>query len=86
MPASGRVTRSLCQPLPTKFKKAVLVLSCADSLESAGIATEEGDEEKDALLFDEYLLPYFEGKFRCLHRGDSFHVLGPKGSLDFQVV
>mmetsp|Transcript_30993 Transcript_30993/g.70888 ORF Transcript_30993/g.70888 Transcript_30993/m.70888 type:complete len:919 (-) Transcript_30993:59-2815(-) len=69
-----------------KFGKAVLVLPYADSLESAGLSTEEGDEEQDALLFDEYLRPYFEGKFRCLHRGDSFHIPGPKGSLEFQVV
>lgn len=70
-------------PAPNvKFGKAVLILPYEDSLAEAGL-----DSEKDAdLIFEEYLKPYFEGKFRTLHRGDSFHVSGPKGSLEFQCV
>jgi len=37
-------------------------------------------------LFKMYLRPYFEGKFRTLHRGDSFQVDGPNGLIEFQVV
>ena len=63
-----------------KFGKAVLILPYADSLESAGM--EAGDD----VIFDSYLRPYFEGKFRTLHRGDSFHIDGPSGMLEFQCV
>mmetsp|Transcript_12639 Transcript_12639/g.26722 ORF Transcript_12639/g.26722 Transcript_12639/m.26722 type:complete len:921 (-) Transcript_12639:1766-4528(-) len=69
-------------PAPdVKFGKAVLILPYGDSVEEAGLdASESGD------LFATYLRPYFEGKFRTLHRGDSFHVDGPKGLIEFQCV
>ena len=63
-----------------KFGKAVLMLPYGDSLESAGLSA--GDDT----IFDNYLRPYFEGKFRTLHRGDSFHIDGPSGKLEFQCV
>eukprot|EP00804_Cyclotella_cryptica_P016415 CCRYP_004650-RA/>CCRYP_004650-RA protein AED:0.06 eAED:0.06 QI:222/1/1/1/1/1/4/40/902 len=70
-------------PAPdVKFGKAVLILPYADSVEEAGLDT--NGEEND--LFDMYLRPYFEGKFRTLHRGDSFHIDGPKGLIEFQCV
>lgn len=70
-------------PAPdVKFGKAVLILPYADSAEEAGLDT--GGEESD--LFEMYLRPYFEGKFRTLHRGDSFHIDGPKGLIEFQCV
>jgi transitional endoplasmic reticulum ATPase len=60
-------------PAPTvKFGKAVLVLPKAESLQLAGVENMEA-----ANLFDDYLKPYFEGKFRALFRGDSFHIGGP---------
>lgn len=69
-------------PAPNvKFGKAVLVLPFADSLESAGV-----EDMADARIFDDYLKPYFEGKFRTLHRGDSFHIKGSLGELEFQCV
>ena len=69
-------------PAPNvKFGKAVLILPYADSLASAGI-----DENDDKLIFEEYVKPYFENKFRTLHRGDSFHINGPRGELEFQCV
>eukprot|EP00565_Helicotheca_tamesis_P008540 CAMPEP_0185727986 /NCGR_PEP_ID=MMETSP1171-20130828/3493_1 /TAXON_ID=374046 /ORGANISM="Helicotheca tamensis, Strain CCMP826" /LENGTH=907 /DNA_ID=CAMNT_0028396637 /DNA_START=202 /DNA_END=2922 /DNA_ORIENTATION=+ len=69
-------------PAPdVKFGKAVLILPYADSLASAGAETAE-----DADVFESYLRPYFEGKFRTLHRGDSFHIDGPSGVLEFQCV
>ncbi|KAL7451199.1 hypothetical protein ACHAWC_004353, partial [Mediolabrus comicus] len=54
-------------------------------------ATEDGtygglDESDTESLFETYLRPYFEGKFRTLHRGDSFQVNGPKGLIEFQCV
>lgn len=68
-------------PAPdVKFGKAILILPYADSLASANI--EAGSET----VFLEYLKPYFEGKFRTLHRGDSFQIDGPSGKLDFQCV
>ena len=63
-----------------KFGRAVLVLPFEDSLGSAGL--ESGDKS----IFEDYLKPYFAGKFRALHRGDSFHVDGPSGVLEFQCV
>mmetsp|Transcript_7747 Transcript_7747/g.13959 ORF Transcript_7747/g.13959 Transcript_7747/m.13959 type:complete len:928 (-) Transcript_7747:88-2871(-) len=69
-------------PAPdVKFGKAVLILPYQDSLESAGISG-AGDER----IFEEYIRPYFEGKFRTIHRGDSFHIDGPMGLLEFQCV
>jgi len=69
-------------PAPNvKFGKAILVLPYEDSLSLAGVANPE-----DANLFEDYLKPYFEGKFRTLHRGDSFHINGPLGELEFQCV
>lgn len=69
-------------PAPdVKFGKTILVLPYQDALESAGVSSaEEGN------IFDDYLRPYFEGKFRTLHRGDSFHIQGPLGELEFQCV
>jgi len=69
-------------PAPdVKFGKNVLILPFADSLASAGV--ESGEE---ANIFEDYLRPYFEGKFRTLARGDSFRVDGPLGVLEFQCV
>lgn len=63
-----------------KFGKTVLILPYEDSLGSAGLSA--GDDT----IFDDYLRPYFEGKFRTIHRGDSFHIDGPNGQLEFQVI
>jgi len=69
-------------PAPdVKFGKTVLILPYSDSLDSAGVKDSE-----EAKVFDDYLRPYFEGKFRTLHRGDSFHINGPLGELEFQCV
>lgn len=69
-------------PAPNvKFGKAVLILPFEDSLASAGVDTPE-----EANVFDDYLKPYFDGKFRSLHRGDSFEIDGPLGKLEFQCV
>ena len=68
-------------PAPNvKFGKAILILPYQDSLKLANIDTETTD------LFDTYVKPYFEGKFRTLHRGDSFHIDGPNGKVEFQCV
>jgi len=63
-----------------KFGKAVLILPYEDSLGSAGLSSE------DETIFEDYLKPYFDGKFRTLHRGDSFHINGPSGELEFQCI
>jgi transitional endoplasmic reticulum ATPase len=69
-------------PAPdVKFGRAVLILPYRDSLESAGLTSEDSSD-----IFESYLRPYFEGKFRTLHRGDSFHIDGPSGKLEFQCV
>lgn len=69
-------------PAPNvKFGKAVLVLPTAESLQLAGV-----EKMADANLFEDYLKPYFEGKFRTLFRGDSFHIPGPLGELEFSCV
>ena len=69
-------------PAPNvKFGKAILVLPYKESLDQAGI-----DSVEDANLFEDYIQPYFEGKFRSLHRGDSFTIDGPAGKLEFQCV
>lgn len=68
-------------PAPdVKFGKNVLILPYQDSIDSADSYTEDTD------LFEEYLRPYFEGKFRTLYRGDSFTVDGSLGLLEFQCV
>lgn len=64
-----------------KFGKAILVLPTAESLKSAG-----AEDADSATLFDNYLKPYFQGKFRALHRGDFFHINGPLGELEFSCV
>lgn len=64
-----------------KFGKAVLILPTAESLELAGV-----EKMEDANLFEDYLKPYFQGKFRTLHRGDKFHANGPLGELQFSIV
>jgi transitional endoplasmic reticulum ATPase len=64
-----------------KFGKAVLILPYSESLKQANI-----DDTEEAKIFDNYIKPYFEGKFRSLHRGDSFHIDGPLGSIEFQCV
>lgn len=70
-------------PAPdVKFGKAVLILPYEESLASAGI----GANHEEARLFDDYIKPYFDGKFRTLHRGDSFNIDGPHGVLEFQCV
>ena len=72
-------------PAPdVKFGKAVLILPYGDSVNEAGVdMSSEGDSDE---LFETYLKPYFENKFRTLHRGDSFHINGPKGLIEFQCV
>jgi len=68
-------------PAPdVKFGKATLILPYKDSLDEAGISMAEDADE----LFETYLKPYFDGKFRTLHRGDSFRVNGPRGLVEFQ--
>lgn len=68
-------------PAPdVKFGKAILILPYGDSLASANLKV------ADETIFKDYLKPYFEGKFRTLHRGDSFQIDGPAGKLDFQCV
>jgi len=64
-----------------KFGKAVLILPTAESMELAGV-----ENMDDAKLFDDYLRPYFDGKFRTLYRGDNFHIDGPLGKLEFSCV
>lgn len=69
-------------PAPNvKFGKAVLILPYQDSLASLGVKNVE-----DLNLFEDYIKPYFESKFRTLHRGDSFHIDGPSGKIEFQCV
>jgi transitional endoplasmic reticulum ATPase len=69
-------------PAPNvKFGKAVLVLPTAESLQLAGI-----EKMEDGNLFEDYLKPYFSGKFRTLYRGDKFHIGGPLGELEFSCV
>lgn len=60
-----------------KFGKSVYILPFEDSLP-------KGDEEVD--LFDDYLVPYFQGKFRTVYAGDSFFITGPQGRIQFLVV
>ena len=68
-------------PAPdVKFGKASLILPYKDSLDEAGISMAEDAD----VLFEAYLKPYFDGKFRTLHRGDSFRVNGPRGLIEFQ--
>jgi len=69
-------------PAPdVKFGKNVLILPYQDSIDSV---SEEDMEDCD--IFDSYIRPYFEGKFRTLFRGDSFTIDGPVGLLEFQCV
>lgn len=69
-------------PAPdVKFGKNVLILPYEDSIKSV---SEEDMAECD--VFDSYIRPYFEGKFRTLFRGDSFTIDGPVGLLEFQCV
>jgi transitional endoplasmic reticulum ATPase len=69
-------------PAPdVKFGKNVLILPYQDSIESV---SEEDMAECD--VFDDYIRPYFEGKFRTVFRGDSFTIDGPVGLLEFQCV
>ena len=68
-------------PAPdVKFGKATLILPYKDSLDEAGISMADDADE----LFETYLKPYFDGKFRTLHRGDSFRVNGQRGLIEFQ--
>ena len=64
-----------------KFGKSILVLPYQDSLATAGVKNVE-----DINIFEDYMKPYFESKFRTLHRGDSFHIDGPAGKIEFQCV
>lgn len=69
-------------PAPdVKFGKNVLILPFADSMNSVSA---EDAEECD--IFEDYIRPYFEGKFRTLYRGDAFTIDGPLGLLEFQCV
>eukprot|EP00551_Chaetoceros_affinis_P005635 CAMPEP_0203675386 /NCGR_PEP_ID=MMETSP0090-20130426/20169_1 /ASSEMBLY_ACC=CAM_ASM_001088 /TAXON_ID=426623 /ORGANISM="Chaetoceros affinis, Strain CCMP159" /LENGTH=926 /DNA_ID=CAMNT_0050541565 /DNA_START=32 /DNA_END=2812 /DNA_ORIENTATION=+ len=63
-----------------KFGKNVLILPYLDSVESVS------DNIDDYDFFEDYIRPYFEGKFRTLYRGDSFTIDGPLGLLEFQCV
>ncbi|GMH97730.1 hypothetical protein TrST_g162 [Triparma strigata] len=63
-------------PAPdVKFGKAVLILPFED---------QNVDPEVD--LMEDYLRPYFENKFRSLHKGDSFTISGDSGTIEFCVV
>lgn len=64
-----------------KFGKNVLILPLADSMDSVSAEDAEGCD-----LFESYIRPYFEGKFRTVYRGDIFTVDGPLGLLEFQCV
>ena len=67
-------------PAPdVKFGKNVLILPFLDSVESVS----QSDEYD---VFEDYIRPYFEGKFRTLYRGDAFTIDGPVGLLEFQCV
>lgn len=69
-------------PAPdVKFGKNVLILPLADSMNSVSAEDAEGCD-----LFESYIRPYFEGKFRTVYRGDIFTVDGPLGLLEFQCV
>eukprot|EP00934_Nitzschia_sp_Nitz4_P005822 Nitzschia sp. Nitz4//scaffold113_size70149//31866//34611//NITZ4_005949-RA/size70149-augustus-gene-0.83-mRNA-1//1//CDS//3329533338//5812//frame0 len=69
-------------PAPdVKFGKAVLVLPTAESLKLAG-----AEETSSSELFDTYIKPYFQGKFRTLYKGDYFHIKGPQGEIEFSCV
>ncbi|GKY95831.1 hypothetical protein MPSEU_000543700 [Mayamaea pseudoterrestris] len=69
-------------PAPTvKFGKRVLILPFQDSLDSTGAKSIE-----DANLFDDYIKPYFDKKFRSVHQDDSFFIDGPLGKIQFQIV
>lgn len=66
------------QPFPDiKFGKSVYILPFEDSLPTDG---------EEINFFDDYLLPYFQGKFRTVYAGDSFYITGPKGRIHFLVV
>lgn len=65
-----------------KFGKSVLILPTADALKLAGIK----NVATDVKIFDDYLKPYFAGKFRTLYKGDSFHIGGPAGELEFRCI
>jgi len=68
-------------PAPNvKFGKGILVLPYQESLDTLNV------DADSVAIFDDYLRPYFEGKFRTLHKGDSFHIDGPAGQLEFQCV
>lgn len=67
-------------PMPNiKFGKSVMILPYADSLAQTGVNSIE-----EAHIFEDYIAPYFQGKFLSLHRGDSFTIDGPLGKIDFQ--
>jgi transitional endoplasmic reticulum ATPase len=69
-------------PAPdVKFGKNVLILPLAESMDSVSAEDAEGCD-----LFESYIRPYFEGKFRTVYRGDIFTVDGPLGLLEFQCV
>lgn len=69
-------------PAPdVKFGKNVLILPYQDSLDSVS-----EEDLADCDIFEDYIHPYFEGKFSTLYRGDSFTIDGPVGLLEFQCV
>lgn len=69
-------------PAPdVKFGKNVLILPYQDSIDSVS-----EDDLADCDIFEDYIRPYFEGKFRTLYRGDAFTIDGPVGLLEFQCV
>ena len=69
-------------PAPdVKFGKNVLILPYQESIDSVS-----EDDLAECDIFDAYIRPYFEGKFRTLYRGDSFTIDGPVGLLEFQCV
>jgi transitional endoplasmic reticulum ATPase len=69
-------------PAPdVKFGKNILILPFQDSIDSVS-----EDDMAECDIFDDYIRPYFEGKFRTLYRGDSFTIDGPVGLLEFQCV
>lgn len=66
------------QPFPDiKFGKSVYILPFEDSLPTGG---------EEVNFFDDYLVPYFQGKFRTVYAGDSFYITGPQGRIQFLAV
>jgi len=72
----------LCtKPLISALKQAAL--SSPSPQPPRAALNNHGHYDADE-LFATYLKPYFDGKLHTLHRGDLFHVDGPRGVIKFQ--